>query len=339
MKSSAHKDSGFTDVYGNVGIANTFCYEISGGTRCDCPGFREGAGEQPPGICQCGHLFCVHHIVRASAEITCRLHGSIRSLVCIRGRNQKIIDFGPDGSWAARVKLVPSVELAYDNIQSNPGTLPQGYMSGSNHFRYPISSNPMSSSQAAYFRLASRGLIRTVRLPGVDSGSIVRAVTDAFGDILRGRRWMPLNWHGDSRRLEPDRIDPSAYSLGFLIERCITDWPSSTSSTVSFDITLEDESLSWEQIWRLPEVGRNYEFYWAPDHPLGWGVTSGSTLSIEFTGAWGEIIHEDEEVPFAGTWGGGESTKFPTPSGAASMLTISTGTYDPQAPHADLYSP
>ena len=237
MKSSAHNDSGFTDVYGNVGIANTFCYDISDGTRCDCPGFREGAGEQPPGICQCGHLFCVHDIVRASAEITCRLHGSVRSLVCVRGWNQKIIDFGPDGSWAARVKLVPSVRLHY-------GLWPNDL-----------------TSRIAYFRLASRGLIPTVRLPGVDNGSIVRAVTDAFGDILRGRRWMPLNWHGDSQRLEPDQIDPSAYSLEFLIESCITDWASSTTSTVSFDITLEDESLSWEQIWRLPEVGRGSEIY------------------------------------------------------------------------------
>jgi hypothetical protein len=230
MKSSADKDSAFTDVYGNVGIANTFCYDISGGTRCNCPGFREGASEQPPGICQCGHIFCVHDIVRASGEITCRLLGSIRSLVCIRGPNQKIIDFGLDGSWAARVKLVPSVRLEYYTIPSNPG--------------FWLSD---LSNRTAYFRLASRGLIRTVRLPGRDSRSIVRAVTDSFGDILRGRRWMPLKWHGDSRRLEPEQIDPSAYSLEFLIERCITDWP---SSTVSFDITLEDESLSWNQISR-----------------------------------------------------------------------------------------
>jgi hypothetical protein len=179
MKSSAHKDSGFTDVYGNVGIANTFCYDISGGTRCDCPGFREGAGEQPPGICQCGHIFCVHDIVRASAEITCRLLGSIRSLVCVRGPNRKIIDFGLDGSWAARVKLVPSVMLA-EKIPNNSGL-----------------QLPSLSSLVAYFRLESRGLIRTVRLPGVDSWSIVRAVSDSFGDILRGRRWMPLNWHGN----------------------------------------------------------------------------------------------------------------------------------------------
>jgi hypothetical protein len=260
MKSSADKDSAFTDVYGNVGIGNTFCYDISGGTRCDCPGFREGAGEQPPWICQCGHVFCVHDIVRASVEITCRLLGSVRSLVCVRGLNQKIIDFGLDGSWAARVKLVPSVRLAY-NIPSNSGLREQGL-----------------SSLAAYFRLESRGLIRTVRLPGVDSRSIVRAVTDSFGDILGGRRWMPLKWHGNSRRLEPDQIDPSAYGLEFLIERCITDWPGSTSSTVSFDITLEDESLSWKQISRLPEVGRNYEIFWELNDSLDSNVTSGSDL-------------------------------------------------------------
>ena len=252
MKSSTGQDPGSTDLENYPGNASTFCHDVANGTRCDCPGYSQSQSQDDSlsEICRCGHSFCAHDIVRASAEIACRLHGLTRTLVCLRGQDQKVINFGLDGSWTAKVKLVPSPDMYY-------GFWPQD-----------------ARRSVAYFRLMSRGLVRRVKFPGPDHTSITSAVSEVFGDILRGRSWMPLFYRGDRRRL--CQFGAPNYNIQFLIEHCITDWFIPGNSSVTFDINLEDNSLSWDDVRLLPLRNPNYEIFWEPECYAPTQTSSGS---------------------------------------------------------------
>ncbi|RFU31470.1 hypothetical protein B7463_g4863, partial [Scytalidium lignicola] len=130
---------------------------------------------------------------------------------------------------------------------------------------------------------------------GADSWSIVRAITDSFSDVLCGRPWMPLTGHRNPGRLEPDQIDPSLYSLEFLIKQCIAHWWSTDRSRVSFDITLEDESLSWKQISKLPVIDRCYETFWQSNWFLDDDLETLSDVDIDYNPDANHI--EDTDLP------------------------------------------
>ncbi|KAI0538723.1 hypothetical protein GGR58DRAFT_467145 [Xylaria digitata] len=88
---------------------------------------------------------------------------------------------------------------------------------------------PFEKDTNAYKRCLSRGLYQMVTVGGVDGESFNRAITIAFGNLLRGREWMPLQSRlCDAATLEGlpmlRPLDPTLigrpYDLEFLRQHC-----------------------------------------------------------------------------------------------------------------------
>ncbi|KAI1430988.1 hypothetical protein GGR50DRAFT_698443 [Xylaria sp. CBS 124048] len=140
---------------------------------------------------------------------------------------------------------------------------------------------PFEKDTNAYKRCLSRGLHQMVAVSGTDSESFHAAITKAFGSLLRGREWMPLQARlCDAvtleglpmlRPLEPG-LTGKPYDLEFLRKFCAVCHP--TGKVESLYIAMVHDTLSWHFLRRSPchldglEVSWEYDMLLDPDGNL-----------------------------------------------------------------------
>ncbi|KAI1280153.1 hypothetical protein F5Y07DRAFT_335767 [Xylaria sp. FL0933] len=118
---------------------------------------------------------------------------------------------------------------------------------------------PFEKDTNAYKRCLSRGLHQMVAVGGTDSESFTRAITKAFGSLLRGREWMPLQARlCDAVTLEGlpmlRPLDSSLlgrpYDLEFLRQYCAVCHV--TGKVESLYIAMVHHTFSWHFLRRSP---------------------------------------------------------------------------------------
>ncbi|KAI0200978.1 hypothetical protein F4808DRAFT_469942 [Astrocystis sublimbata] len=118
---------------------------------------------------------------------------------------------------------------------------------------------PFEKDTNAYKRCLSRGLHQMIAVGGTDSESFTRAIAKAFGSLLRGKEWMPLQARlCDAVTLEGlpmlRPLDSSLlgrpYDLDFLSKHCAVCHP--TGKVESLYIAMVHDTLSWHFLRRSP---------------------------------------------------------------------------------------
>jgi hypothetical protein len=146
----------------------------------------------------------------------------------------------PNG-WSCRVILVPS---------------------RSQSFAYEVDS-------VAYRRCQSRGLNQDIHLQDHGSQAFTQCVEAAFGTILRGRPWMPLQCLRSENRalteLPKNDVNLSKWDYVFLESQCMA---SNKREGDVIYIALQEEDLSWSDIRSLPRVFGSDESVWEVDDQL-----------------------------------------------------------------------
>ncbi|KAH8652544.1 hypothetical protein BX600DRAFT_97063 [Xylariales sp. PMI_506] len=150
-----------------------------------------------------------------------------------------------DAPWTVHVSLMPMASLAF----------------------------PFEKDTNAYKRCLSRGLHQMIAVQGSDSSSFINAVSAAFGSLLKGRPWMPLQarlCEAETllglpmlRRLDSTLIDINNYNKDFLIQNCGVCGPNGKLD--SLYIAMEYDTFSWHFLRRLPCFMQGLEDSWAPD--------------------------------------------------------------------------
>ncbi|KAL1898957.1 hypothetical protein Cpir12675_001710 [Ceratocystis pirilliformis] len=134
---------------------------------------------------------------------------------------------------------------------------------------------PFEKDTRAYKRCLSRGLHRCVVVSDHNAAAFNRAVTDAFGALLCGRSWMPLQAKlcdvHDLQGLPMLRqLDPSLqgmpYDLGFLRTHCAVLCPGGKLD--SLYIAMKDDILSWEFLRQCDVFMSGLDSSWEPDQYL-----------------------------------------------------------------------
>ncbi|KAK4190690.1 hypothetical protein QBC35DRAFT_63409 [Podospora australis] len=136
---------------------------------------------------------------------------------------------------------------------------------------------PFERNTNAYQRCLSRGLHRVVVVHGPDAESFTRAVEEAFGSILRGREWMPLQaklCDAETlqglpmlRQLEPHLVDSkSKYDHEFLRRHCAV--CDSSGMIDSLYIAMRQHKISWHTLRHSPIFMEGLEDCWAYDSLL-----------------------------------------------------------------------
>jgi hypothetical protein len=132
---------------------------------------------------------------------------------------------------------------------------------------------PFERNTNAYQRCLSRGLHQVVPIRGRSAEAFCAAVNKAFGSLLKGRPWMPLQAELCNaeqlqglpmlRQLEPHLIDAS-YDADFLRKNCAV---CDTSGMMeSLYITMrEPHALSWHAVRRAPIFTEGLEDAWEYD--------------------------------------------------------------------------
>lgn len=131
---------------------------------------------------------------------------------------------------------------------------------------------PFERNTKAYQRCLSRGLHRTVAINGEDASSFASAVSKAFGYLLKGRPWMPLQAKlCDAQRLQglpmllpldPAMAD-SSYDAEFLRRYCAV--CDSEGTMDSLYIAMKNHSLSWHALRLAPVYLDGLEASWGHD--------------------------------------------------------------------------
>ncbi|KAI2643257.1 hypothetical protein GGS21DRAFT_6294 [Xylaria nigripes] len=131
---------------------------------------------------------------------------------------------------------------------------------------------PFEKDTNAYKRCLSRGLHQMIPVSGTDSESFGAAIAKAFGGLLRGREWMPLQARlCDAVTLEGlpmlRPLDPSLlgrpYDLEFLRQHCAVCHP--TGKVESLYIAMVHDTLSWHFLRRSPCHLEGLEASWDYD--------------------------------------------------------------------------
>lgn len=132
---------------------------------------------------------------------------------------------------------------------------------------------PFEKDTNAYKRCLSRGLHQMIAVQGTDSVSFSRAVSAAFGSLLRGRPWMPLQARlCDAetllglpmlRPLDPALLDARNYDQGFLSKHCAVCGPNGKMD--SLYIAMQLDTFSWHFLQRSPCYLQGLEDSWAYD--------------------------------------------------------------------------
>ncbi|KAK3936537.1 hypothetical protein QBC46DRAFT_366828 [Diplogelasinospora grovesii] len=134
---------------------------------------------------------------------------------------------------------------------------------------------PFERNTNAYQRCLSRGLHQVVAINGPDAESFARAVSKAFGSLLKGREWMPLQAKlCDAqqlqglpmlRQLEPHLLDLASgrYDHEFLRKYCAV--CDAGGMIDSLYIAMRGHSLSWHALRNAPVFMEGLEGSWAYD--------------------------------------------------------------------------
>ncbi|KAI1126818.1 hypothetical protein F5Y10DRAFT_205471 [Nemania abortiva] len=134
---------------------------------------------------------------------------------------------------------------------------------------------PFEKDTNAYKRCLSRGLHQMVPVGGTDSESFNQAITKAFGRLLRGRPWMPLQARlCDAVTLEGlpmlRPLDASLlgrpYDLEFLKQYCAVCHP--TGKVESLYIAMAYDTFSWHFLRHSPCFLDGLESSWEYDQLL-----------------------------------------------------------------------
>ncbi|KAI0407535.1 hypothetical protein F4802DRAFT_27330 [Xylaria palmicola] len=134
---------------------------------------------------------------------------------------------------------------------------------------------PFEKDTNAYKRCLSRGLHQMVVVGGTDSESFHRAINKAFGSLLRGREWMPLQARlCDAVTLEGlpmlRPLDSSLlgrpYDLEFLRQYCAVCHP--TGKVESLYIAMVHDTFSWHFLRRSPCLMDDLDASWEYDQLL-----------------------------------------------------------------------
>lgn len=176
----------------------------------------------------------------------------------------------------------------------------------------PTSSQPFpfEKDTTAYKRCLSRGLLRVVVIPDTDSHSFVTSVSEAFADVLRGRKWAPL----EARLCEaeivrglpmlrqlPDHLIDCDYDVDFLKNNCAM--VDANGKIADLYIAMLSDTLSWEELRRSPPYLPGLEESWAYgpllDGPLLKDDSLDSDGQIQDAGASGKRPAAGDILP---TW-------------------------------------
>jgi hypothetical protein len=131
---------------------------------------------------------------------------------------------------------------------------------------------PFERNTNAYQRCLSRGLHRTIAIPGVDSDSFKTAVSQTFEHLLRSRPWMPLEARlCDAKQLRglpmlrplDAALLDQPYDSEFLRKNCAVCDPSGNID--SLYIAMRSDSLSWHALKQAPIWLDGLEQCWAYD--------------------------------------------------------------------------
>ncbi|KAK8065694.1 hypothetical protein PG997_012441 [Apiospora hydei] len=217
-----------------------------------------------------------------------RLEASYDSGDDVRCRNSDGAAQGPGSTTLVHMEQ-SSLRLASPGGGSmSPGALHHQH-SGQPHEKMPASpwtvhvSLLPSSSQpfpfekdtTAYKRCLSRGLHQMIAVPGTDSESFIQTVSRAFGDLLKGRVWVPLQARlCDAESLQGlpmlRPLDPSLvgekYDIDFLRTHCAVCGPNGKLD--SLYIAMASDSISWHFLRRQPCYLEGLEDSWAFDEYL-----------------------------------------------------------------------
>jgi hypothetical protein len=149
------------------------------------------------------------------------------------------------GPWTVHVSLMPMASVAF----------------------------PFEKDTNAYKRCLSRGLHQMIAVQGSDSLSFETAITTAFGSLLQGRSWMPLQaqlCEAETllglpmlRPLDPAMIAPENYDQEFLRKHCAVCGPNGKLD--SLYIAMQSDTFSWHFLWRSPCHLQGLEDSWAYD--------------------------------------------------------------------------
>ncbi|KAH8661310.1 hypothetical protein BGZ61DRAFT_463998 [Ilyonectria robusta] len=131
---------------------------------------------------------------------------------------------------------------------------------------------PFEKDTTAYKRCLSRGLHRMVAVEGDDPQSFSEGVSRAFGSLLNGRSWMPLQAKlCDAeklqglpmlRPLEP-RLAHGKYDRDFIRQHCAV--IDANGKLDSLYIAMEHDTLSWKFLRRSPKYLEGLESSWEHD--------------------------------------------------------------------------
>ncbi|KAI2608471.1 uncharacterized protein GGS25DRAFT_278502 [Hypoxylon fragiforme] len=174
------------------------------------------------------------------------------------------------GSWTVHVSLLPTASQPF----------------------------PFEKDTNAYKRCLSRGLHQMIAVGGVDGESFVKAVSKAFGSLLRGRDWVPLQARlCDAvtlqglpmlRPLDPALIGAN-YNLDFLRKYCAVCCPN--GKVESLYIAMLSDTFSWQFLRRSPCYLEGLEECWAYDPLLDPNdKLEGDNSDAEYRRSAGEIV-------------------------------------------------
>lgn len=133
---------------------------------------------------------------------------------------------------------------------------------------------PFERNTNAYQRCLSRGLHQVVPIRGPSSEAFCQAINRAFGSLLKGRPWMPLQAELCNaeqlqglpmlRQLEPQLVDAGKYDADFLRRHCAV--CDGNGLMESLYITMrEPHALSWRAVRNAPVFTAGLEESWEFD--------------------------------------------------------------------------
>ena len=186
-------------------------------------------------------------------------------------RAARRLELGRLESWTVHVSLMPTADQPF----------------------------PFEKDTVAYKRCLSRGLHRTLAIPGTDSLAFNNEISRAFLNLLRGRKWMPLvakicdaqNLKGLPmlRKLPKQDIDPERFDLDFLKTKCAT--LDEDGKIVALYIAMREDNLTWPEIHRAPPLVSGLEHCWAKD-PILDGLDEEEAISDQEDSTPGRTVEK-----------------------------------------------
>lgn len=173
-------------------------------------------------------------------------------------------------SWTANVAFVPSLTTDLSMVPFHEGT-------------------------KAYRRCASRGLTLKVTFNDLSSSTFQRMTEEEFGQLLAGRRWMPLACiksdsisasQSDQKldRLPEDLCREDLWDASFLQQHCICS--TKASDVPLLHITFREDVWTWKDMHGLPAVGgKEDDPCWQHDESLDEKQSNDKTTEALFAGS------------------------------------------------------